>query len=206
MNRLTDRALVLLGGLAVAVSVASGQPSGTTPPSYEISYPNYQYEITVPSLQDADFRNLTACWHRSDLRRSVQLRNGTFQQNYDGGSDYVAVDLIRLFKPPGATEDRAVIDILWRSCGGSCSDNGLLQVFELRSGHPTVVEQIRYGRHAPNTGAILNTDSRILTITGRSSEPSPNCCPRSLDVMDFEWDGKEFHFKSSKRVALPDAP
>jgi hypothetical protein len=76
----------------------------------------------------------------------------------------------------------------------------------LRSGHPTVVEQITYERHAPNTGATVDTGSRTITVTGRSSEPSANCCPKSLDVMTFEWKGRELAFKSSKRVALADNP
>ena len=198
----------LLWATAIGGSLAAAQDPVEAAPNYQISYPNYQYGVAAASIGDVDFKNLTVFWHRGDKpARSARLLNGTFEQKYEHGrGKEVTVDLVQSVVLPGETERRAVIDILWRSCGGSCSDYGLVQVFELRSGHPTVIEQITYERHAPNTGAELDKGSRILTVTGRSSEPSANCCPKSLDVMTFEWDGKEFAFKSSKRVALADTP
>lgn len=208
MNRPTVCVITLLWTIAIAGSLASAQDPVEATPNYKISYPNYQYGITVASIGNVDFKNLTVFWHRSDRPApSARLLNGTFKQQYEhGGGEDVTVDLVKLLNLQGETEQRAVIDILWRSCGGSCSETGLVQVFELRSGHPTVVEQITYERHTPNTGAKLEAEPRILIVTGRSSEPSPNCCPKSLDLMSFEWDGKEFIFKSSNRVALADTP
>jgi len=200
--------LTLLWTVAIAGSLAAAQDPAEAKPNYEISYPNYQYGITVASIEDVDFKNLTVLWHRGGKPEpSARLLNGTFRQTYEhGGGEDVTLDLLKFLNLQSETEQRAVIDILWRSCGGSCSENGLIQVFELRSRHPTVVEQITYERHAPNTGAKLETGSRILIVTGRSSEPSPNCCPKSLDVMTFEWDVQEFVFRNNKRVALANTP
>ncbi len=208
MSRLTVRILIPLWVAAIAGSVALAQVPVEAAPNYQISYPNYQYGVTAASIGDIDFKNLTVVWHRADkLAWSARLLNGTFEQKYEhGGGEEVTVDLVQSLVRPSETESHAIIDILWRRCGGSCSDHGLVQVFELRSGHPTVVEQITYERHAPNTGASLDAGSGILTVTGRSSEPSPHCCAKSLDVMTFAWDGKKFIFKSSNRAAIADVP
>ena len=198
----------LLCTVVIVGSLAAAQDPAEAAPNYQISHPNHQYGISVASIGDVDFKNLTVFWYRNDEPvSSARLHNGSFQQEYEsGGGEDVSLDLLKFLSLQGGAEQRAFIDILWKSCGGSCSENGLVQVIELRSGHPTVVEQITYGRHAPNTGAKLDRESRTLTVTGRSSEPSPNCCPKSLDVMTFEWDGKQFIFKTSNRVALADTP
>jgi hypothetical protein len=207
MNKFIVRLTNLLWMLALAQSVSAALIQPGDAPNYEISHPNYQYSITITSLRDIDFKNfenLTVFWRRDNKPEpGVRLVDGRFSQRYpEGGGEEVVLDLVR-FIDGG---QRAVIDLLWKTCGASCSDSGLVQVFALNAGHPMVVEQIAYERHAPNTGVKLDAESRILTVTGRSSQPSPNCCPKSLDVMTFEWDGKGFIFKSSDRVVLTDTP
>jgi len=179
-------------------NIASAQPS----PNYETSFPHYQYPVTVSSLSNLDFQNLNMVWYRNGRRDpTAHLQNGSFERKDEvRGGEYVTLDLVKLLQ--GGRY--AVIDVSWRSCGGSCSESGLVQVFELQSGHPTIVEQITYERHAPGCSASFDEKSKILTVTGRSSEPSPNCCPKSLDVMSFKWDGKQFVFKTSRRDALPE--
>lgn len=180
-----------------ALSTAFGQSD----PNYEISFPKHQYAIAVPSLMDLDFQNFTVFWYRNGKREpTAHLENGSFTRREPGDGEYVTLDLVKVLQGG----QYAVIDVSWRNCGGSCSESGLVQVFELQSGHPTVVEQISYGRHAPGCGALFDAASRILTVTGRSSEPSANCCPKSLDVMTFEWDGKQLVFRASRRDALPE--
>jgi hypothetical protein len=207
MNKSIVRLGTFLWTLALAGSVSAAHIQPGDAPNYEISHPNYQYSITVASLRDIDFKNfenLTVFRLRNNKPEpGVRLVDGKFSQRYpEGGGEEVVLDLVR-FIDGG---QRAVIDVLWKSCGGSCSESGLVQVFALNAGHPVVVEQIAYERHAPNTGVELDAQSRILTVSGRSSEPSPNCCPKSLDVMNYEWDGGGFVFKNSKRMTLPDAP
>ena len=208
MGRQTVCFIILLWTTAIGGPLTAAQDPNEAMPNYEISHPNYQYDSSVASIADVDFKNMTVFWHRSDKPEpSARLLKGNFERKYEhGGGEEVTLDLVKLVNLQGETDQHAVIDILWRTCGGSCSDHGLVQVLELRSGHPVVVEQITYERHAPNIGAKLETGPRIPTVTGRSSEPSPNCCPKSLDVMTFEWDGKGFIFKSNNRVALADAP
>jgi hypothetical protein len=191
--------LFAIGCIFVGVASAAFGQSG---PNYEISYPERQYAITVSSLRDLDFQNFTLFWYRNGKREpTAHLENGNFTRRDETvGGEYVTLDLVKVLE----VGQYAVIDVSWRNCGGSCSESGLVQVFKLQSAHPTVVEQINYGRHAAGCGATFDGASGILTVTGRSSEPSPNCCPKSLDVMTFEWDGKQLVFKAGRRDALPE--
>jgi hypothetical protein len=206
-----DRFIVSAPALLVTL-VAGGYlsaaqaPSGDAP-NYQISQPNYQYATTVSSLHDLDFNNFKklTVFRPKDNKpdESVDLVNGKFSRKYPEGGGK-EVDLVQLRITNGGR--RAVIDVLWRNCGASCADAGLVQVFELQADHPTVVEQITYDPDGPNTGIKLDAQSRVLTVTGRSAESAPHCCAKSLDVMNFEWDGGKFIFKDSERVALPDSP
>jgi hypothetical protein len=203
MNKFIVRAAFLFA--AGSISAAQIQPQEA--PSYQISHPSYQYAMTVSSLRDVDFKNfkgLTAFrLHDNKPDESVNLVDGKFSQRYpEGGGENVILELVKFIDG----DQRAVIDIAWTNCGGSCADGGLVQVFELQAGHPTVDEQIIYDRHAPGTGVKLDVQSRILTVTGRSAEHAPNCCAKSLDVMSFEWGDDGFIFKNCKRVTLPGTP
>jgi hypothetical protein len=208
MSRLLLIAFAVLLAAVIGTPPAVARQQNADAPNYEISFPRYQYQATVSSLQEVDFKSLTVFWFGKDgPRRNVKLVNGSYEKDdeYHGG-EYITLDLLKFLDANEGDAKYAVIDIDWRSCGGSCSESGLAQVFNVQSGHPTVVEQIRYERHAPNTGAGIDATEKTLTLTGRSSEPSANCCPRSLDVMTFKWDGKGFTFADRQRVAVRDNP
>lgn len=78
---------------------------------------------------------------------------------------------------------------------------GKVQVFTLRDQHPSIVQQIEYDRHAEGTGATFNSMTGHLDIVARTDEPSPNCCPKHLDILRFDWNGNRFVPKASKRIA-----
>jgi hypothetical protein len=191
------------GLLAFVGSLALAQEAAVTRTSYDISYPNYRYATRVSSIRDVDFENLTVFWRPGDKAdRGAKLRNGVFKNRYKNGYEGVNLDLLRFLDQPGDKAQRAVVDLAWQDCGGSCTDVGLVQVFELRSGFPTVVQEIEYDRHAPGTGVSFDSESKILTVTGRSADPSPNCCPKSVEVMRFEWVGNKFLLASSTSVPV----
>lgn len=165
--------------------------------SYDETFPNYRYKIKVPSIRDVDFKNLKVSWHNS----GVKLRDGSYKQKLKFGSEEVRLDLSAfLDSRDGGTINHAVIDLDWRDCGGTCTVMGRVQVFELRSGHPIVVQEIEYDRRAPGTGVRFDRESQTLTLTGRTDERTPDA--EHLDVMRFEWDGKNFVFKDAKTVAV----
>lgn len=175
----------------------------------DISYPNYRYAEKVSSLRDLNFRNLRVFWFpREENDNGAKLRNGRFQRKWNAGYrayEEVRVDLVE-FLGSGQTGKRsAVIDLEWWDCGGSCTHVGRIQVFELQAGHPTVIEEIEYDHNAPGTGVHYDSGTQILTVTGRSNDDSANCCPKSVDIMKFAWDGRKFVFSEGKTVPVTDA-
>jgi hypothetical protein len=88
----------------------------------------------------------------------------------------------------------------WMDCGGSGTTVGKIQVFALRDGHPTIIQQIEYDRHAAGVSDSFEPWNGRLIIVGRSNDPSPNCCASRLDVMRFDWNGARFVLKVSKKI------
>jgi hypothetical protein len=165
--------LVMLVGRSV-----SAQQTARPMLSYDdISYPKYRYAVSVSSLHDVDFRNLKVFWFAGEEPDSgARLRNGTFQHKAkDNSYEKVNLDLVEFLDTPDGLEQHAFIDLEWWDCGGSCTKVGRIQVFELQAGHPAVVQDLEYDRHAPGTGVQFDTRTQILTITGRSNDDSPTC-------------------------------
>jgi len=175
-------------------------------PSYNSSYPKYRYDLRAPSLQQIDFRNLKVFWFAGEQPDSgARLRNGTFERKADSGYERVDLDFVKFFGSTASEEQYAVIDLKWWDCGGSCTVVGRVQVFELEAGHPTVVQEIEYDRHAPRTGSHFDARTKTLTIVGRSNDHTPNCCPKNLDVLRFDWNGERFVFRESETIPASSA-
>ena len=73
----------------------------------------------------------------------------------------------------------------------------------LRDNHPVLMQEFDFDANALGTGATFDGKSQTLTITGRSAEESPDCCPKSLDVVSYQWDGQQFVQSSYKRMPAP---
>lgn len=185
-----------LGVLLLVMLIPSVAQQVSARAAYDISYPNLQYNEVVSSLRDLDFRNMKVFWHDDGVR----LQGAAFERKRNGTYEEVHLDLLEFPDQPAGANYYAVTDLKWADCGGSCTEVGLVQVFELQSNHPVLVQEIEYERHAAGTGAHWDQRTNTLTILGRSNDGSPNCCPQSLDVMTFRWDGKRFAFGGSTRV------
>jgi hypothetical protein len=191
---------VLLLVIVVGRFALSQQIAGPMRSYDDISYPNYRYAASVSSLHQVDFKNLKVFWFSGEEPDSgAKLRHGAYQRkSKDNSYEKVNLDLVEFLDPPKSGEQHAVIDLKWWDCGGSCTVVGRVQVFELQSGHPTIVQEIEYDRHAPGTGVQFDPRTQALTIVGRSNDDSANCCPRNLDVIRFDWNGKRFVFGSGE--------
>lgn len=193
--------LMWMGGSSIA------QQASTMMLSYDdISYPKYRYAVSVLSLHKVDFKNLKVFWFAGEEPDSgAKLRNGAYQRkSKDNSYEKVNLDLVEFLDTPKSSEQHAVIDLKWWDCGGSCTVVGRVQVFELQAGHPTVVQEIEYDRHAPGTGVQFDPRTQVLTIVGRSNDDTANCCPKNLDVIKFDWDGKKFVFRSAATKPFAD--
>jgi hypothetical protein len=183
----------------VAGGIALGQIASLMLRYDDISYPNYRYQVRVSSLHSVDFQNFKVFWFDGEKPdRGARLRNGAFLRRFDGGLERVKLHKVNFIGPPQSREQRVVMDLSWSDCGGSCTVVGLVQVFELRAGHPTVVQEIEYDAGAEKAGVQFDPRSQVLTVKARRDDETPNCCPKTLDVMRFEWNGKEFVFRSAE--------
>lgn len=194
--------LVWMGGFSIA------QQASTPVLSYDdISYPKYRYAENVSSLHKVDFKNLKVFWFAGEEPDSgAKLRNGAYQRkSRDKSYQKVNLDLVEFLDRPESSGQYAVIDLESWDCGGSCTVVGRVQVFDLQAGHPTVAQEIEYDRHALGTGVQFDPRTQVLTIVGRSNDDTANCCPKNLDVMRFDWDGKKFVFRSAETEPVADS-
>jgi len=83
--------------------------------------------------------------------------------------------------------EHALLVTDWLSCGASCNDTGMVQVYEPQAGHPVLLQQIGFDSDAVGTDATFDKDSLTLTVTGRSNDGSAHCCPQNLDVVTYQW-------------------
>jgi len=187
--------LTMLAGFS-----AFGQGTSTVFASASVSTPNYTYSISVPSLEHFDFKNLRVFYQPGDPSdHGVLLHDGKYSKHGPGSYEEVTLEDVQALKSSEA-EQYVLISLFWNDCGGSRTTLGKVQVFTLRGHHPTIVQQIEYDRHAEGTGAFFNPMTGHLDIVARADDDSANCCPRHLDIMRFDWDGKRFVPKASKTI------
>ncbi len=167
-------------------------------PAVTVSKPNRVLELTAGNgVCGVDYLNAPV----SDGEDTVSLRAGKYEKHEQLGQSSVEVKLLSCINRGVA--EHALLATNWVSCGASCNSHELVQVFELRDARPVLVQQIDFDSDARGTGATF--DDRLLTlkISGRSNEESPHCCPKSLDVITYRWEGRQFVQKSYKRIGVP---
>ena len=188
---------VLISGIALA---ATGQAS-TEVPAIEVSAPNLVLPVKADDACRVDFNNIRV--FGEDQSVTARLKRGKFEHKYDDGYEAVSLDNVFCLKPGTGKTQQAIIVLSWTSCGGSCTNTGVVQLIAIRAGHPVIKQQFVFNSHAPGTGATFDKKSLTLKITGRSDDDSPNCCARNFDVVKYQWQGSRFVQKSYKRVPAP---
>ena len=170
-------------------------------PAVTVSKPNLVLERSASNgVCRVDYLNAPV----SDGSMTVPLRAGKYEEkDPQGGESTVTVKLLSCLDRGVA--EHALLATNWLSCGASCNSHEIVQLFELRGANPVLVQQISFDSDAGGTGANVDDNSLTLTITGRSNEDSPHCCPKSLDVVTYRWAGQQFVQSSYKRVPVPDS-
>jgi hypothetical protein len=167
-------------------------------PAVTVSTPNRVLELSASnSVCGVDYLNAPV----SDGEDTVSLRAGKYEKHEQFGESSVKVKFLSCLDRGVA--EHALLATDWVSCGGSCNSHEIVQVFGLRGAHPVLVQQIYFDSDATGTGATFDDRLQTLTITGRSNEESPHCCPRSLDVITYRWEGQEFVQRGYRRMRLP---
>jgi hypothetical protein len=116
--------------------------------------------------------------------------------------DEVNLEAMYYFKGPHDTTERALVELGWLCEAGSSSNMAYLLVFEVRGGDLFATQQISYDLEAPGTLNRFYPDGGALVVLGRTADGSPHCCPKSLDEVTFDWNGKGFQVRSVQRLFL----
>lgn len=180
----------------VTDSIGSTLPST---PAVTVLSPNRVLEETVPSVCGIDFNNSQIVQGDS----SVQLANGAYEKRNDVGTESVSLKNVFCLHESTNQTEHAVVATDWTGCGASCHSSGAVQIFALRDNRPVLTQELDFDSNALGSGATFDDKSQTLTISGRSTEESPDCCPKSLDVVTYRWEGQQFVQTSYKRVPVP---
>jgi Protein of unknown function (DUF2939) len=170
-----------------------------TVPAVTVSKPNRVLELSTNGVCGIDYLNAPV-WDGE--KTWLPLKDGKHETKEDfGGSSTITVK--HVFCVGRGVGEHALLVTDWLSCGASCNDTGMVQVYEPQAGHPVLIQQIGFDSDAVGTDATFDKDSSTLTITGRSNDGSAHCCPQNLDVVTYQWEGQEFVQTSYKRVPVP---
>jgi len=197
------------GGLVCALSISvfmatkcveiSGQsPDGT---SVDVTAREIPYgKEPVDSIRKVDFKNFRYSVVEGETHSSFRLRDGKFKRRFDVGGEEISLDHVFYFRGNSAGPEWALVQLDWISAVGSSTGEGVLQVFKFEDKVLFMTQQLTYDLHARGTGMDFNPKSGTLTVRARTNDDSPHCCPRSLDIVTYRWDGKSFKQKSHKRI------
>lgn len=177
---------------------------------------NYRYQNAgvFRTIHNVDFGNLRLVWFGAYIKgrrphgyfqpepyelHYYQLKGGQWSERYSsGGGEFWNLRDVEYFGSLHGATQRALLTVTDLGCGGSCSENGEVMVFELRKGNLFETQQITYNHQAPGAGVDFSPRTGVLVISGRHEDNSAHCCPDKLDVATFKWDGKAFRVRSVK--------
>ena len=191
--------------ILVLAALAFGTWGAAEGPTFSICYPHYKYLRAVDSLSAVDFHNFNLILFDDDGRRMLlaKLQDGTFEHKYKVGGDWVKVASIQYWSPEKTGPPKALLRADYVETGASSSDFGLVQVFELTEGHPVVLQQILFNTRGEGADSAFDSKKGVLKIRGVHGWE--HCCPTTLDVGTFKWNGSGFALTESKSIPMPSA-
>ncbi len=183
------RKLILCAVLAFFVSSVLLQFANAQTGAVQVWDDSIGYPYSAESLKSVDFRNLSY-----DVGNdTVAMRNGAFSHKYQGfGGIDAELEDTWLFNVKDGVPRHALVSLFVVTYGGSSSPHGYVLLFEIRGGRLVRTQQFVYDAQAPGTGASFIVSKGELTITGRSNDDTPNCCPAHVDIVTFAWRGDRF--------------
>jgi hypothetical protein len=139
------------------------------------------------------------------VRVRAKLKNGVYESS-GMPRDWVAINDISYFDFEQGKPRFALVSFLWTWTGADASSYGGLQLFTIKNGWLTVVQQIFFTAHHAGAGAIFDAATGALFV--RSTHylrEDPHCCPSRQDVIRYAWAGHDFRQAEVKTfpVAAP---
>lgn len=180
-------------------------------PSFSLAPLSYAYPGKYKSIHDVDFRNLTVTFwtDKNGERQLFHLRNGKCKVDFVHDLLHTSIELAGIHYLSSALTGREYALVLYEedSVGGSSSQDGIAQVFELAGQRLRVAQQIDWDLHYGGPFGPLDTfKERTKALSIRSSHYLPgdgHCCVSAVDVVTYRWDGTQFH-QTALRTELSD--
>jgi hypothetical protein len=169
-------------------------------PNVDISAPDRPLDVEADHACAVNFRNVRVPVGSADF--NVLLKDGTYEEKDGTTTQDVNLDHVFCFNQ-GTTEEHALVVLNWTGCGASCNSTGIVQLFAVRAKRPVITQEFTFDSDALGAGTKFDENSLTLTITGRSDDESAHCCPESLDVVTYRWQGSKFERQGYERVAAP---
>lgn len=194
--------------LLLLAVVTPSPPQSQASSAVAIVEPNYGYTQPINSLRQLDFMNFDFVIFDVDGQpaRHVSLENGEYHERQDqsasdltlGPVDYFGVGRLSVKHEP--TE--VLLTFRELDLGGSSADAAIVQVLKMDKHHLYVVQQFTFDQQAPGAGVSFDAKTGRLIIKARTNDDSPACCPRSLELISFRWNGREFKQESAQTLPV----
>ena len=167
------------------------------------------FAMNVSNFNHFDFANQPAVIIKSEQDSGEQqtLKRGRGKTKHftrEGG--FMGSAEVRLVWQHALNATHWAVAYDWEWIAASSSQSEIIQVFELRNGKVFITQQIEADLHhgGPSMEAALNASSQRLTVKSvELDSPNGRCCPRYVNVLEYDWSGQEFHRISSHRELLP---
>jgi hypothetical protein len=190
---------------AQSYSVPYDSPGG---PTLHITSPSYAYPSNYQSIRQVDFRNLTLnIFFEKANRLRYRLKNGRCETDDHPGQTSVELRSIHNLSSEKGGRQHALVLYFIDSVGGSSSQDGVAQVFELSDEHLRVTQQIEWDlRFGGPWGPFDTFDEKTMTFLVRTAHYLPgdaHCCLSAIDVVRLSWNGRRF-VQTEMRTELSD--
>jgi hypothetical protein len=171
----------------------------------ENTHCRFTSNVSNPTKLDLGNMRAVYCSSSGRIENWQQLRHGrggTIDRSTSG--IYEGSTNVRLESRYVIDDNHVLAIYFWEWARGSSSQSVLVQVLESRDGNIVVTQQIEAEAHG--LGAEARFDSRTEQLTVKASvsaDTDAHCCPSSLGIVTFRWNGQKFVAINGRKVPAP---
>ncbi len=176
------------------------QATGNGGPAITSSVSPLRYRTHAQTLSAVNFDELKVTVDS----RAYQLHKGQYQRRFKP----VGLDQLRLIdhwliNGANGSPAFAVIHLEHLGVGGSSSLTSYIQILSLGNKSLVLRQEFRFIPLELSGSQVVsfNPTQGLLVVSARSEDDSSDCCPKSVDIASYHWDG--FQFKLLEWQAKP---
>jgi len=200
------RSLVIACIFWVVPLLFSSQSAQTSSVPYDQSYgplfhlrsSSYVYPRSYRSIHDVDFENLIVTFRSDKNGRPmlIQLRNGKWEVKSHLGQNSIRLGGLHFLGSAEPGRECALTVYEEDDVGGSSSEYGIAEVFELADKRLRVAQLIDWDlRYGGPEGPLDDFDEKADTLTIRTPHYRPGDHYKeasAVDIVTYRWDGRAF--------------